>query len=81
MVRLMHKGNQVSYSEVLRLIGSYIDWNGLSEARILETQEGFILQGRLSHGERVGQIETYQLTAEDIMGLLEEAYARRGKRV
>ncbi len=77
----MHNGACVTYSEVLRVIGAYVDWNALSEARVLETQEGFILQGRLTQGERAGQVETYQLTSDDVLGLLEEAYARRGRRV
>ncbi len=80
MIRPQHKGANVSYSEILRVIGMYVDRNNLAEARVLETQEGMILQGRLTQGANTGQIETYQLTSEDILALLQDAYARRGKK-
>ncbi len=37
------------YSEILRLVGQYIERTNLSEIRILETDEGMILQ-ELSRG-------------------------------
>jgi hypothetical protein len=49
--------------------------------RILETDEGIILQGRAGEGDNAGQRETFQLTAEDIEALLADALARRGKRI
>ena len=69
------------YSEILRLVGQYIERADLSEIRIVETEEGLILQGRVMRGERAGQVDTYQLTPEDISALLEDAYAQRGKRL
>lgn len=69
------------YSEILRLVGQYIERANLSEIRILETDEGIILQGVITRGEREGELDTYQLTPEDLSALLEDAYAMRGKKV
>lgn len=69
------------YSEILRLLGQYIERVDLAEIRILETDEGLILQGRVMRGERAGQCDTYQLSPEDISALLEDAYTQRGKRM
>lgn len=69
----------LTYSEVLRVIGAYIDRAGLSDVRVLETDEGMVLQGRQMQGEMAGQSETYQLTKEDIETLLADAKAQRGK--
>jgi hypothetical protein len=71
----------LSYSEVLRLIGQYIERANLSEIRIVETDEGLILQGIVARGAREGERDTYQLSPEDISALLEDAYAMRGKRI
>lgn len=69
------------YSEILRLVGQYVERVNLSEIRILETDEGIILQGVITRGEREGELDTYQLTPEDISALLEDAYAMRGKKM
>lgn len=69
------------YSEILRLVGQYVERANLSEIRILETDEGIILQGVITRGEREGELDTYQLTPEDISALLEDAYAMRGKKM
>ncbi len=69
------------YSEILRLVGQYIERSDLSDIRIVETADGLILQGRVMRGERAGQADTYQLTPEDITALLEDAFSQRGKRL
>ncbi len=38
------------YSEILRLVGQYIERADLSEIRLVETEEGLILQGRVMRG-------------------------------
>lgn len=78
MNRVSVKGVPQSYSEVMRAIGAYVDRVNLSEVRVLETEDGIILQGRLAEGERMGQRETYQLTVEDIAVLLVDSQAHRG---
>ncbi len=69
------------YSEILRLVGQYVERADLTEIRIVETADGLILQGRVMRGERAGQCDTYQLTPEDITALLEDAFVQRGKRI
>lgn len=71
----------VAYSEILRVIGQYVERAHLSEVRVLETDEGLILQGLVTQGERQGERDTYQLTADDINALIEDAQALRGKRM
>ena len=71
----------VPYSEILRVVGSYIERAHLAEVRILETEEGLILQGLVTQGEREGERDTYQLTTDDIGALLTDAYAQRGKKM
>ncbi len=67
----------LTYSEVLRVVGSYVDRAQLSEVRLLETDEGIVLQGRRTQGERAGECETYQLTRADIDALLIDAKSLR----
>lgn len=71
----------LSYSEILRVIGRYLDGHNIIEPRILETDDSFIVQGIIESGPRTGERETYQLTAEDIVDLRNDATAQRGKLV
>lgn len=80
MRRPKHGEAVLRYSEILRLIGQYIERADLSEIRILETDDGLILQGRVMRGEHAGERDTYQLSPEDITVLLEDAHSRRGKK-
>lgn len=75
---------KTDYQDLLRTIGHYVDQSGFTNIRLIETDEGIILQGRVSttgdiRGEK--KTETYLLTMEDIQGLMREAYARRGKKL
>jgi len=81
MRRPKHGEAIMRYSEILRLIGQYIESTSLSEIRILETDEGLILQGRVMRGEHAGERDTYQLTPEDITVLLQDAHAQRVKKI
>lgn len=72
-------GHELSYSEILRVIGRYMDRHNLGEARIIETSDGFVLQGVIQTGGRAGERETYQLTGDDIVDLRNDATAQRGK--
>lgn len=79
MDKIKRMGAPVPYSEIFRLVGAYVDRAHLTEVRVLETEEGIILQGLLSTGEHIGERATYQLTSEDIEELLDEALGKRGK--
>ncbi len=69
------------YSEVLRVVGAYAERSNLTELRILETENGMILQGLVAKGDDLGERATYQLTREDIEDLLFDAFPQRGKKM
>ncbi len=68
----------MSFSEILRVIGRYIDNNHLTEVRLVETEDAIIIQGRVTQGERMGEIDTYQLSIEDLAELRQDALLQRG---
>ncbi len=75
---------KTDYQDLLRTIGHYIDQSGFTDIRLIETEEGMILQGRVSPaGDIRGQkkTETYLLTVEDLQDLMREARVRRGKKL
>lgn len=75
-----HGSAFLRYSEILRVLGQYIDRANLNEIRILETDEGIVLQGLVMQGERTGERDTYQLTPEDLAALFEDGQAMRGRK-
>ncbi len=81
MRRPVHDRAPLPYSEILRVIGRYIDRFNLSEIRILETDEGIVLQGLVAQGDKMGERITYEVTAEDVEDLLQDAYAERGRKI
>ncbi len=81
MRRIKRGEINMTYSEVLRVIGSYIEQAHLSEVRLIETDDGIIVQGRVTQGARAGECDTYQLTPEDLESLLRDARALRGKKL
>ncbi|MCL4486569.1 MAG: hypothetical protein M1570_00360 [Chloroflexi bacterium] len=81
MYRPQRAGKPLPYSEILRVVGAYADRAFLAKVRVLETDEGLILQGELTRGDRTGELETYQLTTEDIDTLVWDAFALRGTKI
>jgi len=83
-MRLFQGLPKTDYQDLLRTIGHYIDQGGFTYIRLIETEEGMILQGRVSPaGEIRGEkkTETYLLTVEDLQDLMRKAFARRGKKI
>ncbi len=78
MQRVTRTGITLSFSEILRVIGRYIDNNHLEEVRLIETDDAIIVQGRVTQGERMGEIDTYQLGIEDLAELRQDALLQRG---
>jgi hypothetical protein len=75
-------GNQyLRYSEILRVVGQYVEQANLGDIRILETDEGLVLQGLVLQGERAGERDTYQLTPEDILVMFSKAQAMRATKI
>lgn len=83
MQKLFQGMLKTDYQDVLRTIGHYIDEHGFTDIRLLETEEGLILQGKASAGATRGEkkTETYLLTTQDVRELMREAYSRRGTRL
>lgn len=69
------------YSEILRVVGQYVERANLGDIRILETDEGLVLQGLVLQGERAGERDTYQLTPEDILVMFSDAQAMRATKI
>ncbi len=78
MQRVTRTGATMSFSEILRVIGRYVDNNHLQEIRLVETEDAIIVQGRVTLGERLGEIDTYQLSIEDLAELRQDAMLQRG---
>jgi len=83
MPKLFQGMLKTDYQDVLRTIGHYIDEHGFSDVRVIETEDGLILQGKTSTGVARGEkkTETYLLTLQDVKDLMREAYTRRGTRL
>jgi hypothetical protein len=83
MQKLFQGMLKTDYQDVLRTIGHYIDEHGFSGIRLIETEDGLILQGKISAGGVRGdkKTETYLLTVQDIRDLTREAYTRRGTKL
>ncbi len=79
MQKITRNGRTMGYSEILRTVGQYLDRSKLLEVRILEVDNGLIVQGRISEGARRGEIDTYELSPEDILGLIEDARSQRAE--
>ncbi len=81
-MRRPRQGNQyLRYSEILRVVGQYVERANLGDIRILETDEGLVLQGLVLQGERAGERDTYQLTPEDILVMFSDAQAMRATKI
>lgn len=81
-MRIFSGLSRSDYQDVLRSIGLYIDEHKLTNVRIIETENGLILQGSVVRDDTSREArdlppQTYLLTWEDIETMLHLAYARR----
>jgi hypothetical protein len=69
------------YQDLLRALGHYADEQGLRSLRILEVEEGLLIQGLRRRPANVGEEEprmiSHLFTEEDLAALLQAAYRRR----
>jgi hypothetical protein len=74
------KGSE--YQEVLRALGYFIDDHGYSDIRIVETEDGLILQGRVAERREIGEssYDTFLITDEDIKVMISDSYRRRNQK-
>ncbi len=85
-MRIYEGAPRQNYEEVLRSIGAVLDQRGMREITLMETDDGFIVQGlAVVPGEerawndpnaRLAK-ETFHLGEDDVGRFLEEALARR----
>ena len=85
-MRIYEGGPRQDYEEALRSIGGFLDQRGLRELLLLETNDGFIVQGlvpRLDESgqwsESAGVIEkqTFTFADDDVARFMDESYAQR----
>ena len=85
-MRIYDGSPRQDFEEVLRSIGAFLDQRGMREVLLVETPDGFIVQGLVIEGgtgtwsESVGRQakETLTFLDDDIARFLDEAMARRG---
>jgi hypothetical protein len=78
-MKLFRALQQSDYQDVLRALGAFIDEHGYSDVRIIETDDGLVLQGRVGDRNEIGQssFDTFLITDEDIKGMVRDAFRRR----
>lgn len=81
-MRLFRGLKRTEYQDVLRALGSYIDERGYKDVRIMEVEDGLILQGRVAERNDLGNMsyETVLITDDDIRDMVREAFRRRGQK-
>lgn len=81
-MKLFHGLKHSDYQDVLRTIGMLIDERGYTDIRIIETEDGLVLQGRLDSRNQLGEaaFDTYLITDEDLRVMQQDASVRRNQR-
>ena len=86
-MRIYDGSPRQDFGEVFRAIGAHLDSIGMREILVLETDDGFLIQGMAVHqatgqwADSTAQLakETLLIGEDDIARLLDEAIARRGQ--
>jgi hypothetical protein len=81
-MKLFHGIKQSDYQDVLRALGAFIDEHGYTDIRIIETEDGMVLQGRIDERRRIDEssFDTYLITEDDIKTMVRDGFMRRGQR-
>ena len=78
-MKLFRGLSHTDYEDVLRVIGRMLDDRGYSNFRLVEHEDGIIVQVMpLVDGQHAPTYETFLVTDEDLTALLHEAYRQRG---
>ena len=85
-MRIYDGSPRQDFGEVFRAIGAHLDAIGMREILVLETDDGFLIQGMSIHqssgqwADSTAQLakETLLIGDDDIARLMDEAIARRG---
>ncbi len=87
-MRIYEGSPRQDFEEVLRSMGAHLDQIGMRDVLVLETPDGFIVQGLVHSGatssswsDAIGVVskETLTFLDEDIARFMEESIARRGE--
>jgi len=74
-MRLFNGLENTDYQDTLRAVGRFCDANGWRNLRIVECDEGLILQYTVGATSR--DFATYLLSDEDLKAMLRESYTHR----
>jgi hypothetical protein len=77
-VKLFRTLDKTDYQDALRVIGLFLDEHGYRDFRLIEHEDGIIVQARPTRAEQhVTSYETFLITDDELQRLLREAYGRR----
>ena len=76
-MRLFDGLGRTDYQDLLRALGYELDVEGACDLRLVEREDGLMVQVR-SLDDLAAGFQAYHLSEEDLRALLESAYARRG---
>ena len=81
-MKLFRGMRRSDYQDVMRALGYFIDDHGYSDIRIIETEDGLVLQGRVADRHEIGEssYDTFLITDEDIKVMVRDAFRRRGQK-
>ena len=81
-MKLFRGMKRSDYQDVLRALGYFIDDHGYTDVRIIETEDGVVLQGRVSERREIGEAsyDTFLITDEDVKVMVRDAFLRRGQK-
>ena len=81
-MKLFRGMKRSDYQDVLRALGNFIDDHGYSDVRIIETDDGLVIQGRVADRREIGEssFDTYLITDDDIKVMVRDAFQRRGQK-
>ena len=74
-MRLFNGLERSDYQDILRAVGRLCDANGWRNLRIIECDEGIILQ--YTDGATEREFTTYLFSDEDLQAMLRESYTHR----
>jgi len=81
-MKLFRGMKRSDYQDVLRALGYFIDDRGYTDVRIVETDDGVVLQGRVAERHEIGEssYDTFLITDEDVKVMVRDAFLRRGQK-
>lgn len=70
------------YQDVLRALGHFIDDRGYSDVRIIEIEDGIVVQGRVADRREIGKssFDTFLITEQDLKEMIADSFRRRGQK-